>query len=362
MRIRYLDPVPTSRPRALAALSVAALALTTVVGTGGTAVAADKTKQDARVIRACFKEKTGKIRIVDESTSCRRGEARLLWLRGSDSTRGKRGPKGAKGDTGARGAKGATGATGAAGPAGATGATGDIGPAGAIGPTGATGAAGAAGAAGDIGPAGPAGAAGPVGPEGPAGPAGPAGATGSAGPAGPAGPAGSGAMLSSSSGQVATTTTVLGGAANTVAVLPISGSGSVSNVSIASGTIDATNSNVAGLAQPITGNRTLTSINGYFTNTTAMSLIGSTLTARVEVWTSPTPNNAFTPVPGATCTLAPALTGILAMGMVTNCTTTGLSIPITNQTQAILVVRSDVTGLASATTLSGYWSAGLTLS
>ncbi|MFI5428621.1 hypothetical protein [Aeromicrobium sp. UC242_57] len=47
----------------------------------------------------------------------------------------------------------------------------------------------------------------------------------------------------------------------------------------------------------------------------------------------------------------------------TNCTTTGLSIPITNQTQAILVVRSDVVaGLDTTTTLNGYWSAGLTLS
>jgi BclB C-terminal domain-containing protein len=170
-------------------------------------------------------------------------------------------------------------------------------------------------------------------------------------------------MLSSSSGEVATTTTVLGGFLNTVAVLPISGAGSASNVSVVGGTIDATNSNVAGLAQPITGNHTLTSLDGYFTNTSAMSLVGSTLELRVELWTSSTPDNVFTPVPGASCTLNPSLTGILAIGTVTNCTTTGLSIPIANQTQAILVVRSNVVaGLDTASTLNGYWSAGLTLS
>jgi BclB C-terminal domain-containing protein len=162
---------------------------------------------------------------------------------------------------------------------------------------------------------------------------------------------------------VATTTTVIGGAGNTVAVLPISGAGSVSNVSIAGGTIDATNSAIAGLAQPITGDHTLTSLDGYFTNTSAMSLVGSTLQLRVELWTSSTPDNVFTPVPGASCTLAPALTGVIAIGIVTNCATTGLSIPITNQTQAILVVRSNVVaGLDTTSTLNGYWSAGLTLS
>jgi hypothetical protein len=92
-------------------------------------------------------------------------------------------------------------------------------------------------------------------------------------------------MLSSSSGQIATTTTGPGGVSSTVAVLPISGAGSVSNVSIVGGTIDATTSAVAGLAQPIT-----------------------------------------------------------------------------NQTQAILVVRSEATGIQTMTTLNGYWSAGLTLS
>jgi BclB C-terminal domain-containing protein len=169
-------------------------------------------------------------------------------------------------------------------------------------------------------------------------------------------------MLSSSSGQTATTTTTLGGAGNTVAVLPLSGSGSVSNVSLVGGMIDATNSPIAGLAQPITGDRVLSGIDGYFTNTSALSLVGSTLRLRVQLWTSSTPDNVFTPVPGASCTLAPGLTGIVSLGTVTNCTSAGLAIPLTDQTQGILVVSSQVAaGIDVSTALTGYWSAGLSL-
>jgi BclB C-terminal domain-containing protein len=337
--------------------------LLAAVGAADTAQAAT---QEQRVIRACFSHKTGKIRIVHSFAACRRTEGHITWVQGGPTPKGTTGPRGAKGAPGAVGATGPAGSAGATGATGARGVTGDIGPAGPTGPagaTGSTGAAGATGAAGDIGPTGATGSAGPTGATGTTGPAGATGPTGATGARGATGTSGSGAMLSSSSGQVATTTTVLGGNGNTVAVLPISGAGSVSNVSIVGGTIDATNNNIAGLAQAITGDHTLTSMDGYFTNTSAMSLVGSTLQLTVELWTSSTPDNVFTRVPGASCTLAPAFTGILAIGTVTNCTTTGLSIPITNQTQAILVVRSDVVaGLDTTSSLNGYWSAGLTLS
>ncbi|WGX94229.1 hypothetical protein [Nocardioides sp. L-11A] len=346
------------RPRALATLSLATLATATLIGSGGPAQAADRAKPETRVISACFSVKTGKIRIVKNVKRCRPNEDHIRWTRGLDRNRG---PQGA---TGVSGPAGPAGSAGAPGP---TGATGGIGPAGPTGPAGAPGPTGAAGTAGSIGPAGPtgpAGAPGPTGPTGAVGPTGPTGAAGVAGPTGPTGPAGAGTMLSSSSGPAAAiTTTVLGGIGNTAAVLPISGTGSVNGVPIVGGMIDATGSGVAGLAQPITGDRTLTGIDGYFTNNVAMSLVGTTLTAELQLWTSSTPNNVFTPVPGASCTLAPSFTGILAIGEVANCTTTGLSIPLTNQTQAILVVRSDITaGLDTVTTLSGYWSAGLKLS
>jgi BclB C-terminal domain-containing protein len=170
-------------------------------------------------------------------------------------------------------------------------------------------------------------------------------------------------MLSSSSGQPAVTTTVLGGVGNTVTVLPINGTGAVSGVPVVGSKIDATGSGVAGLAQPITGDRTLTGIDGRFTNNAAMSLVGSTLSLEVEVWASAALDNVFTRVPGASCTLGPALTGIVPIGTVGACSTTGLTVPLTDQTQVILVVRSTVTaGLDVASALTGYWSAGLALS
>ncbi len=61
--------------------------------------------------------------------------------------------------------------------------------------------------------------------------------------------------------------------------------------------IDASGNAVAGLAQPITGDSTLTAMHGYFTNTGAMSLVGTSLSLQVQLWTSATPNNVFTPVP-----------------------------------------------------------------
>ena len=414
--------VSTSRPRALVSLSLATFALTTVFAGGGAAVAAES-RPDARIIKACVDLDSGQLRIVPKIAQCRPGEKPLRWIRRDEGPRGPRGQQGetgptgatgatgATGTTGAIGANGATGATGANGATGATGANGATGAAGTTGATGATGATGLTGATGGIGPAGPTGPVGapgptgatgatgapgvvgqigPVGPTGPpgligatgttgaTGATGPAGATGPIGPIGATGPTGapgqagvdgrdgangSGAMLSSSSGLApSTTTTTLGGIVNTVAVLPISGAGSLSVVPVGD-QIDARGpGGVAGLAQPITGNRALTGMTGTFTSSSPVSLVGTTLQLKVQVWTSTTPGGAFTPLPGATCLLAPAVTGVVSVGFVASCTTPGLSIPLANQNQAILVVSSEVQGLDLATNLTGFWSAGLTLS
>lgn len=68
-------------PRSLAPLSLAALALTTVLGTASGAEAA---RDDVRHIRACFSEKTGKIRIVPRLTDCRPREDSIVWVRGGE--------------------------------------------------------------------------------------------------------------------------------------------------------------------------------------------------------------------------------------------------------------------------------------
>ncbi|MCW2832081.1 MAG: BclB C-terminal protein [Nocardioides sp.] len=80
--------------------------------------------------------------------------------------------------------------------------------------------------------------------------------------------------------------------------------------------------------------------------------------SRVQPWTSSNQSNYFSPVPGATCTTP---VDISFPGSIAHCSATGLSVPLTNQTQAILVVRSENrSGLPED--LFGYWSAGLQLS
>jgi hypothetical protein len=138
------------------------------------------------VIHACVQKKSGEVRMVGTSRSCRRDEVAIEWMEwGPRGPAGPAGPMGPTGPTGAIGPMGPMGPTGAMGPKGPTGAMGPMGPTGAMGPTGPAGVMGPTGPAGAMGPTGPAGARGPMGPAGPAGPAGPQGADGATGDPGP---------------------------------------------------------------------------------------------------------------------------------------------------------------------------------
>jgi hypothetical protein len=102
----------------------------------GVALAAQPhgTKATSAVIHACVKKKTGLVRIVAASVTCRRGESPVAWnaqgARGAAGAAGAAGPQGPAGPAGAAGPKGDTGAQGAAGPVGAAGPQGPAGPAG----------------------------------------------------------------------------------------------------------------------------------------------------------------------------------------------------------------------------------------
>ncbi|WP_300677069.1 hypothetical protein, partial [Nocardioides sp.] len=58
--------------------AIAAIAVTGGLG-AGPAHAADK----VRVIKGCYSTKTTKLRIVDSSKSCRKGEDQIIWVRGN---------------------------------------------------------------------------------------------------------------------------------------------------------------------------------------------------------------------------------------------------------------------------------------
>jgi BclB C-terminal domain-containing protein len=108
---------------------------------------------------------------------------------------------------------------------------------------------------------------------------------------------------------------------------------------------------------------TITSMAAYFSTTAALTLVGSTVTITAQLYSSTTPDNVFTPIPGAVVTLAPPLTGIVAIGTISSGSTTGLSIPVTTETRLLLVFSASVTaGIDVATTVAGYASAGLAIS
>lgn len=291
---------------------------------------------------------------------------------GSQGPAGPAGPAGPQGVPGPQGPAGVAGSQGGVGPAGTPGAAGAQGPAGATGVTGATGAAGpaggATGATGATGSTGAVGAAGVTGATGAAGIAGVTGATGATGIAGVTGSTGvtgatgSGAIIPFASGGPAILTTVLGGLVGTTSLIGFGSS--ATGVSILGGTIDLTGTIVGPLinfAFSVPRDGVITSIAAYFSTTAALALVGSTVTITAQLFSSPTPDNAFTAVPGAVVTLAPPLTGIIALGSISNGITTGLAIPVTAQTRLLLVFSATATGLSLVNTVVGYASGGVNI-
>ncbi|WP_353626627.1 exosporium glycoprotein BclB-related protein, partial [Bacillus sp. JCM 19041] len=239
------------------------------------------------------------------------------------------GPTGATGITGATGATGLTGVTGATGLAGATGATGITGLTGVTGATGLTG------------------------------------VTGATGLTGATGIAGSSAIIPFSSGIPAILTTIAGGLVGTNSLVGFGSS--VAGVSLlGGGTIDLTGAagTLLNFAFSVPRDGTITSLSGYFSNAAALSLVGTTVTITAQLFRSagPAPDNVFAPIPGAVVTLAPPLTGILALGTVSSGNATGLSIPVATGDRLLLVFTATATGISLINTVAGYASAGLAIS
>ncbi|WP_303396596.1 exosporium glycoprotein BclB-related protein, partial [Paenibacillus odorifer] len=187
-------------------------------------------------------------------------------------------------------------------------------------------------------------------------------ATGSAGVTGATGAAGTGAIIPYSSGLPVAMTTVLGGLLNTSSAVGFGSS--ATNISITGGTIDLTGAagTLLNFAFSVPRTGTLTSMAAYFSATSSVSLVGSTVTITAQLYRSTTPNNTFTAVPGALVTLSPPLTGLIALGTISSGNTTGLSIPVTVGERLLLVFTSTVTaGIDVATTVAGYASAGVTI-
>ena len=260
--------------------------------------------------------------------------------------------------TGLLGTCDAAAVTGVTGPAGATGATGATGPAGAtVGVTGPQGVQGVQGITGPTGATGITGPTGSTGADGALGPTGPTGASGATGPSGPTGVTGASTIIPYASGAPIVMTTLLGGLAGTTSAVGFGNS--VAGISLGGSNIDGTL--LSNMAFSVPRDGTITSISAFFSNTVALSLIGTSITINAQLYQSTAPGNTFTAIPGAVVTLGPPMTGIIALGTVANGITTGLAIPVTEQTRLLLVYSATADGLALINTVTGYASAGVAI-
>ena len=101
---------------------------------------------------------------------------------------------------------------------------------------------------------------------------------------------------------------------------------------------------------PING--VITGLSAQVQNTASLSLVGTLISLQAQLYASAQGDNAFYPVPGATCTMAPAYTGIITIGSISSCITTGLSIPVTAGARGVFVISASATGLTLINTLS----------
>ena len=152
-------------------------------------------------------------------------------------------------------------------------------------------------------------------------------------------------------------TTDVSGNSSTVSEIPIDGTGVTNGVSVTGGAIDATTG--GNQAESMPRDATITSFSAYDSTSVALSLVATTITVQAQLYSSPTPDNTFTPIPGAVVTLAPSLTGVISIGSVSNGTTTGLSIPVTDQTRLMVVFSASATGISTTNTITAFTSAGV---
>lgn len=168
---------------------------------------------------------------------------------------------------------------------------------------------------------------------------------------------GSEAIIPYSSGAPVVLTTLLGGLVGTTSLVGFGSS--LPGVSVLGGNIDL--SSIANYAFSVPRAGVITSISAYFSATLAVSLVGSSVSVTAQVYKSSTPNNIFSPVPGALVTLGPPLTGLVSIGTIANGVTSGLNIPVNAQDRLLLVFSSSVSGIPIASTVAGYASAGLSI-
>jgi BclB C-terminal domain-containing protein len=171
----------------------------------------------------------------------------------------------------------------------------------------------------------------------------------------------SGTIIPFSSGTPTTMTTIVGGLTGTGALLGFGNS--VSSVNLAGATLDLTGAGGTLLNFAFVSPRagTLTSMSAQFSNTAALTLLGTTVTVKAQLYTAVAGSNSFTPVSGAIVTLAPPLTAAVTVGTTSYGTASGLSIPIVAGNRYLIAFSATATGLSLVNTVVGYTSAGINI-
>ncbi len=135
-----------------------------------------------------------------------------------------------------------------------------------------------------------------------------------------------------------------------------------SGVGLSAGNIDLTGG--AGininLGFSVPRNGTIKSITAFFSNTAALSLVGTSVVIKAQLYSNNGTGNLFVPVSGASVSL-PAISGVIAIGSTRNAMSAGLSIPVVAQSRYILFFSCTATGLSLVNSIDGYASAGVSI-
>ncbi|WP_275940650.1 exosporium glycoprotein BclB-related protein, partial [Bacillus sp. EE-W1] len=178
------------------------------------------------------------------------------------------------------------------------------------------------------------------------------------GPTGLTGATGAGAVIPFASGGPVALATVLGGLANTGALLGFGSSffpvivppGGPITIGPVPPVFDFA------FVAPRAG--TITSLAGFFSVTVAVALALGSIQIQMQLYSAPAASNTFTPV-GVPLLLTPAFSGLIAIGA-TSSGIVGEAIAVAPQDKILLVVSSTTPGFDIATAITGFASAGIT--
>lgn len=155
---------------------------------------------------------------------------------------------------------------------------------------------------------------------------------------------------------------VVGGLVGTAGLVAF-GTG-VPSVAVVGGTIDLTGGALGttldeAFVVPRAG--TINAIYASFSNVLALTLVGTTVTVTAQLYSSPVGSTVFSPLAGTAVNLAPALTGIVAVGSVSTGSATGLAVPVPAGTRLLLAYTITATGLDLVQAVTGFASAGVSI-